>query len=284
MSVKVNSTTNQNYLQQKTNEQTQKNNTEISIFPLEQTVPEPTGTSTRREGAQLVGKLEAGWNYVANLYSNIVNKNNFTQEQLAKYDTVIKDTLIEKCNNVIVDYVAPEGATDDEKMAALKAHYQDLATKYVAYFDNNGNNQIEYAELLEKELLNFLASQYDSSATNLSEQEIAEIYQNAQEYISNLDLLNLLQRASNNENLSSMDLLSLGVLEKFDLLNMDTNGELVLTNKETQRYFAAMSQYSGDQNPNITAGEYFVFEDDVINNKVNVTNWLEAAGEYFGIE
>ena len=135
MSVKIDSTTNQNYLQQKTNEQTQKSNTEISIFPLEQTVPESTGTSTRRAGAQLVGKLEAGWNFVANLYSNIVNKNNFTQEDLAKYDTVIKDTLIEKCNNVIVDYVAPEGATDDEKMVALKAHYQDLATKYVAYFN-----------------------------------------------------------------------------------------------------------------------------------------------------
>ena len=85
MSVKVNSTTNQNYLQQKTNEQTQKNNTEISIFPLEQTVPEPTGTSTRREGAQLVGKLEAGWNYVANLYSNIVNKNNFTHIKLSPF-------------------------------------------------------------------------------------------------------------------------------------------------------------------------------------------------------
>ncbi len=175
---------------------------------------------------------------------------------------------------VIIDYNAPEGANKEEKLEALKAHYQDLAASYIANFDSNNNGKIEVNEVYTRELGDYYKAQGKS---------VQEAFVLTQQVIKNLDLEAIGQRIANGEELTDEEGLFLITLERFEVLNKDPDGEMELTNTEVQRYFAAASQYNGDCTPSMTDDEYFKFENDIYDNPENIKTWLTGAGSFLGI-
>lgn len=175
---------------------------------------------------------------------------------------------------VIIDYNAPEGANKEEKLEALKAHYQDLAASYIANFDSNNNGKIEVNEVYTRELGDYYKAQGKS---------VQEAFVLTQQAIKNLDLEAIGQRIANGEQLTDEEGLFLITLERFEVLNKDPDGEMELSNNEIQRYFAATSQYSGDCTPSLTDREYFDFERDIYYNPEKVKAWLNGAGSFLGL-
>ena len=175
---------------------------------------------------------------------------------------------------VIIPYNAPKGASNEEKLEALKAHYKDLATSYIANFDSNNNGKIEVNEVYTRELGDYYKAQGKS---------VQEAFVLTQQVIKNLDLEAIGQRIANGEQLTDEEGLFLITLERFEVLNKDPDGEMELTNTEVQRYFAAASQYNGDCTPSMTDDEYFTFENDIYDNPENIKTWLTGAGSFLGI-
>ena len=213
--------------------------------------------------------------------------NLFKQPQYIEEHDAILETLMNSDNvETIIDYTAPENATDEEKFEALKGHYQNLADAYVEYFDTDCNGSVNLMEMFVIEL----AKQYLEKG-----QTPQAARANARQEFANMDIEKIVTKITNREALTMEETLYLSLYEKFNTLNINEYDETQLTEEqvdditnlsrqEVQRFWALATQYDNSQNPDLTDMEYFALESDIIANPDFVKQALRECGTFFGLQ
>ena len=203
----------------------------------------------------------------------------------AEHDNIL-NTLMGSHAATIIDYTAPENATDEEKFEALKGHYQNLADAYVEYFDTDCNGSVNLMEMFVIEL----AKQY------LEKGQTPEAARaNAQRMVANINIENIGIKLDNKQELTMEEKLYFALYQKFNTLNINEYDETQLTEEqvdditnlsrqEVQRFWALATQYDNSQNPDLTDMEYFALESDIIANPDFVKQALRECGTFFGLQ
>lgn len=203
----------------------------------------------------------------------------------AEHDNIL-NTLMGSHTATIIDYTAPENATDEEKFEALKGHYQNLADAYVEYFDTDCNGSVNLMEMFEIEL----AKQY------LKKGQTPEAARaNAQRVVANINIENIGIKLDSNQELTMEEELYFALYQKFNTLNINEYDETQLTeeqvdditnlsSQEVQRFLALATQYDNSQNPDLTDMEYFALESDIIANPDFVKQALRECGTFLGLQ